>query len=68
MEQALLVEADAVLASSVGGAIVARAANLRLLVYDVGHMASCPRTFLLRQYLHAMAVRCRGAGAGGAAG
>ena len=67
VEETLLIEANAVLAATVGRAVVARASNLgislALTSNGIVHL-EIPHTFLLRQYLQAMAVRWRGAAAG----
>ena len=66
MEQTLLVEADTVLASSIRRAVIARATNLKYRQYISTIISLSSRhTFLLRQYLQAMAVLCLGAGAAG---
>jgi hypothetical protein len=69
MEEALLIEADAVLAATLRRAFIARAANLRheISFYAEKSLSLFELTFLLRQYLQAIAVRWRGAGAWGAA-
>lgn len=64
MKQTLLVEANTVLATAVRRAIITRAANLGIVLAKDLECKSRLLTFLFLQYLHAMAVRCRGAGAG----
>ena len=63
-EQTLLVRARTILTSSVGRAVKTGAANLMSLQYGLSSpFMADGHTFLLRQCLHAIAARRRGAGA-----